>query len=172
MRSPPSAWVGVVLLLVGAGSAASYLPAVGPAPLRFRSPPAPPPPDFALPPLQMVDAPSTNVPLPTASNASPVQVVTRVEAWPDFWQPFWDQLYGTNFAGTPLGPPSGADPALLANQSYSNLFTPALLMRFLSLRTNTPSPDTAVLLPPKVFEPALPPSLPPSSTATYTQSPP
>jgi len=150
-------WTGggwAALLAVMASSACgAYLPQVGPAPLRFRSPPVvlatvvtlPPP----LPPAETI---STNEIQAAVPGAPPAVALENTEPLGLWW--FETNLLEHAQAAPPaLPPPAEAPGATITPQMLAEFFKPV------ALGTNTPLVLPAAFVPPQA----------PSSSATYKQ---
>ncbi len=173
-----AATVGLVALTTQAGGATGYLPAVGPAPLRFQELVSVAP--FALPPLQMHDpeppaveaAPTKSA--PSAANTTPaVEPPVAASALPTLSPKTVPTATDTNAVNVveplqiplliPLPmptPPDASAPAILS---------PQMLLHFFNQQNSTNRASTLVT--PVEFSPARPSTLP-SSTSTYIVSPP
>lgn len=152
----------------GAMADSPYLPVVGPAPLRFSTPPIQKPLAVRLPPLPTILPQAANSELPpVAENPPSSQAPTPVETSP----PALGQL-----TAEPVVPVPGQYAPVVSNGvevvrtdvQYENL-TPQMFMRFFTGRPGTNGPGLSVISPMPFVPPA--PS-PPSSTATFQTTPP
>jgi len=133
-----------------------YLPAVGPAPLRFR-PAAPPAANLVIMPLPPPDPPpsappsAASIPPPAAA----AQAKTNAPAAGPASAPVL--LTATNNPAAPEAAPPGSDPKI----------SPQMLLKYFTPSTNGVSGGTIA---PLDFAPP-PAAKPPSSTATFSTQP-
>jgi hypothetical protein len=149
-------WAEAGAALLGLAFAVSagpgYLPAVGPAPLRFRTDP-PPATNVVKMPLPPPDPPPSTsaVATDTQTNAAPA---TPAAAAPSAAPVL---LTATNSPVTPDAAPASSEPKI----------SPEMLLKFFTPSTNRPSGEVIAPLdfaPPATAKPA-------SSTATYSTQP-
>lgn len=145
---------------------APYLPAVGPAPLRFARPPVVKPATTQLPPLITVEP--RPAPAATPEVVPPVTPVTPVAPPPD---PASADPVVPGIEPPPVQVPY--DPVVsngveIARPDTENL-TPQMFMKYFTGRPGTNASGMTIIAP-MPFVPPAPPA--PSSTATFQTTPP
>jgi hypothetical protein len=153
---------------VSAAADSPYLPAVGPAPLRFATPPVVKTATVQLPPLITIEPrPAAVVP-----EVAPVPPTNAVPSAPD------------DPPANPVGPliepppsiPVPYDPVVsngveVVRPDTDNL-TPQMFMKFFTGRPGTNSSGMTIIAPMPFLPPAPPAPPAPSSKATYQTTPP
>lgn len=174
MHHLATATFGLALVWAQTGTATGYLPATGPAPLRFQKPA--PVASLVLPPLLMHDPVP---PAPEAAVAKPAPVVAKAPAAAEApvaapAQPTVTPAPApapvaiqTNAMNVVVPPPTLL-PTTTSDTNAPAVLSPQMLLHFFNQR-NAPNRATTIVTPVE-FSPARPPA-PPSSTSTYISPP-
>ena len=172
MRYLGTLMVGVLVFSARANSLSGYLPAVGPSPLRFQSPPARVI-AIALPPLQMGTEEPPAPPVPV--DIAPVEIAVTPLA-PAVAQPATSNA----IAPTPTPTATNVVTAIAANRAptvivpeteAAPVVSPQMLLQFFQTKAASSTNREVSVMTPLGFNPARPAPTP-SSTAAYISTKP